>query len=366
MILPESRITYDVSPCDTSFLLLLRRSLLRALNECLRGVASQAAQRNLQQARNALRAGALDAALRNVDRVWRCVPDDAASVAPIYGRLLVLEGRDYEAARGLLQQALKVTPDPDIAALLALSLLRLQRHEDAQRQLEAALGGFCVVPGHLLFHVAGIIMRHPAIKAAGWLGRGQHLELLGELACEERSNVLDISLDGYPSFTQLLRLNARPAGSFTFRIPSPKLSLHAPLTVSNRGVPLMGSGTCIPADFGLDGRVRSHGRHLIGWARIGWLPNRPVHVRIEDEDGHRGTAKTDNVALPRQRWPFRIGTRAAGVRGSHIRISARLPDGSWQPLPDSPLLLERGPFAKFPLGSWRASPRRAPKRNAVL
>ncbi len=49
----------------------LRVSLSKRLNAVLRGAASPEASRWLRLARDALRADALDAALRGVDRAWR-------------------------------------------------------------------------------------------------------------------------------------------------------------------------------------------------------------------------------------------------------------------------------------------------------
>ena len=332
---------HAVSPRDTAFLFQLRRSLFQLFDESLRGVASPEAARDIEDARDALRTGALDLALRSLDRAWRYLPQDATTLAPIYGRLLVLEGRDFTAALGLLQRAAKLAPDPDVAALIAVSLLQLHRPEDARQQVQAALAEFCVVPGGLISQVAGTLMCHPAIQAPGWIGYGPKLELLGELSSDEPSNVLDITIDGQAGFTQLLPRGPRRESRSSFSFPSPKLGLHARLEVSSCGMPLIGSGTCIPADFALDGRAMNSGSRITGWVRIGWLPKRPLRVRVEDETGYRGTAATSKVALPGGRWPFKFDLRAAGVRGSRITISAHLPDGRWEVFPDSPLLLER-------------------------
>jgi len=358
LILPELLLGNGVSQSDTPFLFQLRRSLFLALYESLRGVASPAACRSLQEARDALRAGRVDVALRHLDRAWRCLPQDTAALAPIYGRLLALEGRDYSAALGLLQRAVEQAPDPDVAALIAFSLLCLQRPEDARRRVETAVGEFCVVPGGLLFHVAGAVIRHPAIQAPGWIGHGRHLELIGELLPDKASNVLDVSIEGQRAFTQLLRRSARRESRRTFSFPSPTRNLHARVEVSSRGVPLVGSGSCIPADFALDGRAVASGNRLNGWVRIGWLPNRPPRVRIEDDAGNRKAAETHRVALPGGRWPFTVDLRAAGLKGGRILISAHLPDGRWQAFPDSPLLLEREIRSSVRVRKWAVSPRR--------
>ena len=132
MILPETFTANDVLLCCTSFRYQLRRSLFQVLNEGLRGVAGPAAWRDLEKARDALYDGSLDIALRNLDRAWRCLPQDAAALAPIYGRLLALEGRDYSAALGLLQRAADLAPHPDVAALIA-TVLAASRGRSAPR-----------------------------------------------------------------------------------------------------------------------------------------------------------------------------------------------------------------------------------------
>ncbi len=339
MTLTETRTANDVSRGDTSLRLQLRTNLLQLLADSLRGTASVAAARSLRQVREALRADALETALRHLDRAWRCLPEDATTLAPIYGRLLVLEDRDYDAALRLLQRALDLAPDPDAAALIALALLRLRRPDDARRQLEAALAQYCVVSGGALFHVAGEVMQHPHIGAPGWIGRGPGLEIVGELLPDDPSNVLDISFDGQSAFTQLLP-NTPRSGRRTFSFKSAPLGLDATLEVSSHGVPLLGSGSRIPPDFALDGRTQSSGRCLLGWARVGWLPSGRVRLRIEDESGHRAEQMTRSPAQSGWRWPFKIDPRGAGLRGSRIQVSAQLPDGRWRQLPDSPLLLE--------------------------
>ena len=368
MTQPRTPTPSDVSLRDTSLASLLRRSLFQVLTESLRRVASPAASRCLRQARDALRTGALDIALRNLDRAWRCLPDEAVTLAPIYSRLLALEARDHHATLGLLQRALGLVPDPDVAALVVLTLLRLERVEDARRHLEAALAQFCVVPSGLLFHVAGKVIQHPAIQAPGWIGRGPKLELIGELSLDEPSNALDISIDGQAAYSQLLRRASR-AGRRTFSFRSPPVNHPARLDVRIRGAPLLGSGSALPTDFDFDGRAACYGTRLTGWARLGWLPSRPLRLRIDDEKGHRGKLKTGRVPLLGRRWPFWINVRTAGLRGTQIRISAQLPDGRWQPLPDSPLLrepaLRLGGRKPAQLRAWSASPSQRRKRTAI-
>jgi GT2 family glycosyltransferase len=314
----------------------LRVSLSKRLNAVLRGAASPEASRWLRLARDALRADALDAALRGVDRAWRCCPEDAALLAPIYARFLLLEAHDDEAALRLLRRGMEFGPDPEVAALIAWALLRLGRFEDARWQIQDSLAAFCVESDGLLFQVAGEVMQHPAVAAPGWFGRGPTLELIGELRADEPSHVLELRFDGNPALTQLLR-RTQSAGRRAFRFESPQRNPHAGLEVTSRGVALLGSGSRVPEDFALDGRTESRGRHLTGWARVGWSPMRTLRIRFEDETGRHAVARTVHEASGRQ--PFDVDWRAAGLRGARIKVMAELPDGRRQPLPDSPLLL---------------------------
>ena len=100
----------------------------------------------LRPARDALAAGALNAALRHTDRAWRVLTAHAPAIAPVYGRLLLLAGDDLYAAIGLLQHAIEETCDPGTEALIALALLQLDRLPEARALLERLLRGYCVEP----------------------------------------------------------------------------------------------------------------------------------------------------------------------------------------------------------------------------
>jgi len=372
---------------------LLKSYLLRRLNSNLKDTAhpgasesprttgARAVARSLQGVSSALRAGKLDAALRLMDRSWRSQDersddershdDQTTTLAAIYGALLMLEGREHAAALQLLRRAIEATPDANVAALIALALSRLGRLEDARNQLDAALQDYCVLADGLLHPVAGQIMT--LLGAAGWIGRGPDLGLVGELSALESSNVVDIRLDGQSAFTQLLRPAARE-GRRAFSFKSSQLLPTSMLDVGIRGVALIGSGARTPADFGLDGRVTGNARRLGGWARLGWWPDRPLRLRVEDllaedKSGHRHSVRTDRVASPGWRWPFAIDRRVLGLRGHRIQVSAQLPDGRWQPLPDSPVLLEAalrsGDHRGARLSAWRPNQSRQRQRAAL-
>jgi GT2 family glycosyltransferase/glycosyltransferase involved in cell wall biosynthesis len=359
----ETAAASDLSR-DNPFPAALRVSLFEALDE-RRGAISVGASRALDAVRVALHADDFPAALRNLDHAWRCIPEDVAALAPIYGRLLMAEARDHDAALRLLQRAIELVPDPDTAALIAVALLRLRRPEEARQQLEQALAAYCVSPGGLLFHAAGEVIRHPDVRAPGWVGRGPNLEFVGELSAAETSNVLDIQFDARGELTQRVMVTPRDARRiFNFNSVAP--DVLATCEVKSRGVPLLGSGARIPPDFALDGRAGYSGTRLGGWARLGWSPTHAVRVRLEDENGDRASGGEVQSAELNWRWPFEIDLPSVGLKGHRLTISAQLPDGRWQPLPDSPLLIEAAVHASCSpagLSGWRPWP---PRRASLI
>jgi len=201
---------------------LVLESTLQALAEARRGSVTCFAATKLQDVQRSIKHQTVASALRQLDSAWRSAPvQDLPVLAPVYGCILTLESRDHEATLSMLQRARESAPDADLSALIALTLLRLKRPQDARRALETALSEYCTEVGGLLAHVAGIIVRHPAVAAPGWVGRGPRLELVGELSPHGTSNVLDISMDEGPDFTQIIRDAGRdvmgaPAFSLSF------------------------------------------------------------------------------------------------------------------------------------------------------
>lgn len=331
--LAETRSSDVVLSGDAPLPSILRASILRLLEQSLPGGVSIATAATLCRVRDSLQSPTFGAAVRLMDHAWRCRPDDAGMLAPVYARLLMLEERDFEAALRLLGRAIDVGPDPEIAALIALARLRLQHTEHARRQLEATLAAYSLTPGGVVFQVAGEVMRHPAIAAPGWIGRGPDLEFVGEISSIVPCDALEFRREGQPPVRQLLTESA-------FRIDYSKAGIDTVFECSHRGLPLLGSGCRGPPDFGLDGRASSCGRRLTGWARLGWSPTQPPRLRIEDQLGHRTTVRTQLRPQSGGRWAFNVNLRRTGLRDSRLWISARVPDGRWLPLPDSPLLLK--------------------------
>jgi GT2 family glycosyltransferase len=316
---------------------LIHASTLRALDYGLQGDASPAVRRHLKSVQQSLHGSSLDVALRDIDRAWRSLPQEADGLAPIYGRLMALQDQDHSAALSLLQRV--SVPDPDIAALSVRSLLLLRRGEDARRALQRALSDFCLVPGGLLACVATEVLSHPDTDAAGWLGVGPTLEFVGELASSKVTEELQVRFGTSAEAVQRIATSWKDE-RLNFRFKPPQWIPGATFHVSSRGVPLLGSGNSLPSKFGLDGRATGTGHLITGWARLGWQPNHRPQLLFEDEGGRMHRPRSRNLARHDLRWPFRIDLHRAGIRGSRFRISAELPDGRWQSLPDSPLLLE--------------------------
>ena len=271
-----------------------------------------------------------------IDRAWRAHPEDAEALAPIYGRLLSLEDREHDAALRLLQRV--TAPDADVAAFTVRAYLRLRRADDAQRHLDLALREYCLAPDSLLAQEASEALQNPGAQIAGWVGLGPTLEFHGELAAGSVDS-LQIRLGDTALAYPVKTMHRDGRAAFSFRVP--QAADNTILHLSSDGVPLLGSGRRLPLEFALDGRAESDGKRVSGWARIGWLPTQPVQLSFEDEDGHAHRSRTKAIARPGLRWPFQTDLRGAGLRGSRIRITAQLPDGRWQPLPDTPLLLDR-------------------------
>jgi GT2 family glycosyltransferase/glycosyltransferase involved in cell wall biosynthesis len=331
---------------------LLRESALLVLEFDLRVGVTRSSFRILRRVHAALRENCLGAALRQIDRAWRSHPEDAEALAPIYARLLAFEERNQDATLRLLQQV--TLSDPDVAALTVHALSHLRRGNEARQHLESALAEFCVMPAGLLAYVATEILHQHDTQAAGWIGLGPALELIGEMRDQEPSRTLEVCLDSGAEFAQPITLQ-ESGRAFHFKLP--RLSSGATIRVTCRDMPLLGSGLRVPADFGLDGRAAGTGPNLTGWARMGWLPTRPVELCVEDEDGRRHLTKTRGLPQPGPRWPFTLNLRRAGILGSRITILAMVPDGRWLPLPDTPMLLKQAVklpgCTPSPLGRWR-------------
>ncbi len=329
---------------------------LQALEAATRSAADRLLARRLREIHVALQHHSLEAALTAIDRAWRTMPGAAGTLAPLYGRLLLLDDHDPQAALRALARV--DSPDADVAALTARAYFRLRRSDDARRALDAALKSYSVTPQGLLAREAGAALQIGELQAVGWIGLGPTLEFVGELARGHSADSLCVRI-GEEAIQPPIHVTDRD-GRLQFSFPAPAGVTDATLSVSSRGVPLLGSGHRLPPEFALDGRTDGDGRRVRGWARIGWLPTQPVQVRCQDEHGGVVAAKTRSLPRAGYRWSFQVDLRDRGLRGHRIRVLARLPDGRWQPLPDTPLLLPRAIHVQGKSGRlphWRtASP----------
>jgi GT2 family glycosyltransferase/glycosyltransferase involved in cell wall biosynthesis len=267
------------------------------------------------------------------------LPDEAQTVAPIYARLLAIDGRDDEAALRMAGRAAQFRPDPEFEALAVRSLLNLHREGEAIQRLETALTRFCAIPGHPLAQVAAEVLRDSSLSVPGWVGINRSLDFIWQLSSGEDADSLRIEGASGALSTRTARLLV--AGGqrlFCWRPPEEARDESFYFRVS--GVELLGSGRSARPDFALDGRGGGAGRSIRGWASIGWAPANPLRLRIADQEGHRAHMTTQTGPPSPEHWPFALNLHDAGLGGSRFEISAQLPDGRWQPLPDTPLLLE--------------------------
>jgi GT2 family glycosyltransferase len=289
----------EVATAATSVLFdaVLRRSIDRSAREAyplLRPVGVASALRSVLKE---VGSAAPASTIRALDRLWRSAPGECfGALAPVYGRLLALESKHPQDALNMLQRASAEFPDADGEALRAHLLAQMNLPVAAREQIDATLERFSCIQGELLSCIAGQLARDSRLGVTGWVGRGPELELVGE---------------------------STAAGS--------------------SGEALLGSRHILPRDFALDGRTGANGNVLTGWVRLGWLPVRAPALRARDECDVEVEVpvRARNSSIGAYRWPFEMNLREAGLRGMRIEVEAKMPDGRWQPLPDSPLLLPR-------------------------
>jgi GT2 family glycosyltransferase/glycosyltransferase involved in cell wall biosynthesis len=356
----------------SSFQRLLLDSLQVAIARALRGASIRATREALKRVMAAIGESDTGTALKYIDRAWRCIPEDSAAIATVYARLHALESADHDATLRLLERV--TVPDSDIAALAGRTLLALDRLDEARLALNVALADFCVVPGRLLEWSASQYVQHPAVRVPGWIARASNLEYVGVLVGEDLRHALDIKLDSGAEFVRPIKSTVQ-GGRQTFHCTLPDhIGPDAVVTILARAVPLLGSGCRARPPFKLDGRADSSGRRVHGWTRLQWHGDAPLQLSITDEHDRRIELKTPSESRSHRGWHFSVDLERQRIRGNRLEIAARLPDGSWQPLPDAPLLLApalrlSGPSAPLtrwrPLESSRAS-RRLPARTVGL
>ena len=337
-----------------AFRTLLIESTHRTLQDARCVGTPNAALRALARIYRSFRSDDLYSALRQADQLFRTAPRSSEPLESVYARLLVLEGRDLDAAMLLLRRI--GAPDPDVPALIAYVQALQDSYGEAGKTLSAALADFSIEPNCLLAHVANEFIKRPEINLAGWIGRTSNLEFVGYFKAAETLNSLQVRLRNGSEFLQPIK-PSRTLGGHCFHFKPPQVYSNESLQILSHGTPLLGGDCSGTPNFGLDGRANHTGSTLSGWARFKWLARARIELTVEDELGNRASIET---APKQQRWfcqSFSVNTRGHGLRGSALHVKALLPNGLWQALPDSPLLLQaamrsRG-SKKSQLSRWR-------------
>lgn len=358
-------VSSDSEPIPDAGAARLRRSIELAFARGMREIAGAKSGRALREASAAYAAGNLKGTLRILDCAWRYDAKNASTLGPIYGRVLY-QGGELDAALTILRHGLTTAPEADAAALCALSLLQLRRPQEARAELETALGDFCVSADDLLAHAAAEVAGHATISAPGWVGRGAQLQVLGEVWAAPASGSLEIRPGKGAAFRHSLGAEpGAPHRAFSLRLP--KSGVETRLQVLCDGQPLLGSGQPVSPDFGLDGRAAADEGWVRGWARVGWSPDAPPTLRLEDA-AHRRVRIEAKRPLSARRWAFSQSLGAWGPGTGQLTLSARLPDGRWEPLPDSPILTEsaiRLPKSRISkLSRWNSGERKSQTKAA--
>ena len=306
-----------------------------------------------------LEADQLPHAFREIDRAWRTLPEHRGTLAPIYGRLLVREGKKWAAAIQVLSRALNDAPTPELEADLVEAFSASRQSQAAHSRLAAALRRFAIVPESPLARRASQIIRDSAGAMRGWAGITPDLQLYAEASAESRGAIrFELrSEDGalIAAHDAPVLPDARAITRFTI----PRKHRRHPFRITANGEPLLGGHLSVPKQFEVDGRASVRRGVVTGWVRLGWNPGTPVDLLIHDQHDHSVRLQAKE-ALPQSRWQFQLDARKAGLEGGRFEISVLLPDGSRQRLPDSPLLSESEARA-----SLRAIAPRQPRASEV-
>ena len=234
-----------------------------------------------------------------------------------------------------------------------IALLEAGRRQAARERLEAALRRFPIAEGGTLAAAAHAAMIAGPPDVRGWAGLAPRLEIVGEVrGIEFQARLSCLVADGTTLASKLLTLGG--AETVPFRLPLVLPISREAVSIEVDGAALLGSGLLVPPEFALDGRARIDADQVCGWASLAWLRRPPESVTIEDELGRRTTivpcADRGDPAIGR----FTLDAGAGGLGGNRFMVTAALPDGRTEALPDSPLLRRPGPVPR-PLHRARRS-----------
>jgi len=296
-------------------------------------------RRLLRSTYDALETGDVAQALRLADRACRQAPQ-SAEVASMLGRLLLLSG-ETSAALLPLRQAARLRPCPDYAASLIHALTLDGRSAEALEEALAALHQYAVAVDGVLARATARLMSTCAKAAPGWVGIAPDLAIVGEMSrsCAGVSVYLR-NEDG--SVWAQVTAESTEGGRPRFRIPPGSCELPRVLAAEALGAPLLGSPIRYPPDFSLDGRATTTDGRLSGWISLGWIPEAPIDVVIDDDAGRRLCLTTEPDPTHPGRRIFARSLADCALHGDRLWVSARLPNGQAERFPDTPLLLDVG------------------------
>lgn len=284
-----------------------------------------------------LLAGERQAAIRELDRLWRTRPADQATVAPLLGRLLVEEGE--AAGLNMLRAVADAQHRPDVEAQLIWALWNFGQLSAAVLRLAECLQRYAIDPESSLARSAREIMASGRLAVAGWAAITPKWQLYVELPAN--AGAYELEIQGLAGERPVRRTMAASSTAHGHLFNLPRAPAGRLLRITADGQPLLGGELSLSPLFALDARSTARGRRVGGWVRLGWHPAQAPLVELADAYGKRQRLRPQ-VLGPDSRWYFELELRDSGLRGSRFDLAVRLPDGRWQPFADNPLLLASG------------------------
>ncbi len=269
--------------------------------------------------------------LRLLDRAWRQYPSHAAAIAARYARQLLRDGGDRVAAFHMSERAVALAPSTQSYAVLIESLLALGEVATAQTQCALALTRQAIDFNDPLARAATTLS---TTEVPGWIGISADGYLIGYLHASTRP--LEMRIDGSVIAANRIRFKADGTSQrFSVRLHAHELAKT--FEANAQGVSLLGSGLCLPADFGLECAIVDDGQGIHGWVRFNWAPTHKLQLKITDEHGHSHWVRRA-VTHDSGQQAFVIKRAHTRLKGHRWQLAAKNPAHTLSPLPGSPFL----------------------------